>query len=439
MQRCSRFVLAALLLLAVAAGSAYAEAIVTVGSTESELTILPIVTIHTSIDIQDQVVTTIVDETFFNNTEDSTAKYNYNLPPRASITGFGIWHDGAVHYFDLAPSPDDTTGHTPGPGTPNTLRDFLGPNPFVAPLFSLPSGTFTIRIEYSELMDYNFGMYSTEYPLGNSVFLNGNIDSIHVDLQIHSQRNILNLQLDNYPMTLTYQNTDSAAATYEARYSHPMENLDIQLQVSQEDVGMWVMAHKDSTDEQGYFLAILEPGDVTPGEISHKTFTFVLDRSGSMSGTKIVQAKQAAVYCIQHLQPGDFFNIITFDDHVTPWNTEPLPVNENNVTDAANFINNINAAANTNLNGAMIAALTQEMGDQTANQILLISDGLPTAGVTDIPHILSNIQEANTHQVSIFTVGVGPSSESNLDFLHMIALQNRGLYLDIAKDRTSPV
>ena len=47
-----------------------------------------------------------------------------------------------------------------------------------------------------------------------------------------------------------------------------------------------------------------------------QNFIFVIDKSGSMSGSKILQARQAAVYLLQSLSDSDFFNIVVFDSVV---------------------------------------------------------------------------------------------------------------------------
>ena len=41
---------------------------------------------------------------------------------------------------------------------------------------------------------------------------------------------------------------------------------------------------------------------------------FVIDNSGSMGGTSIVQAKASLIYALGRLQPNDRFNVIRFDD-----------------------------------------------------------------------------------------------------------------------------
>lgn len=434
MKQRSGILVIAMLLLFGLVGNLHAEAVVTAGTNYNNTTILPLRDFSTTIIVNDQVATTIIDQTFYNREDFADAQYHYPLPSRATITGFGIYINDEIEYFDLTPSPDDS-GHGGSSNMPADLRDFLGPNPFVAPLSNVPvEEYFTLRLEYTELMDYSFGSYSLIYPARTAPFQSTDLVDMNIDIFVSSQRAIQTINIDGYNAIIQHQTADSAAVHLEEHFFTADEDVSFSMSVDQEDVGMWVMATHAENAERGHFLAVLEPGEVTPGEISQKTFTFIIDRSGSMAGNKIREAKQAAIYCIEHLQPGDFFNLISFASEVTQWQGEPLQVNPTNIASASEYINSIIAEGSTNLNGAMLAALNQEMGDNTANQILLLSDGYPTAGVTSVPAILQNISEANDQDVSIFTVGVGPIGnygEGGLEFLQLIAYENNGLPLHI--------
>ena len=72
---------------------------------------------------------------------------------------------------------------------------------------------------------------------------------------------------------------------------------------------------------------------------------FILDTSGSMSGTKISQLKFAMMEILDDLQENDLFNIIQFNDKISRWSTD-VPVkyaNPDAVASAKEFINNLTA------------------------------------------------------------------------------------------------
>lgn len=59
-----------------------------------------------------------------------------------------------------------------------------------------------------------------------------------------------------------------------------------------------------------------------------QNFIFVIDKSGSMSGSKIRQAKEAAEFLLTSLSDSDFFAIIVFDSVVDSFRTNPVSARE---------------------------------------------------------------------------------------------------------------
>ena len=59
----------------------------------------------------------------------------------------------------------------------------------------------------------------------------------------------------------------------------------------------------------------------------------VLDRSGSMAGEKLKQAKRALLYCINNLNPDDGFEIIRFSTEAYSLFDKIVKANESNIDD----------------------------------------------------------------------------------------------------------
>ncbi len=402
--------------------------------------ILPLHGVFTNITVLEQVAMVEIDQTFYNDTdEDTVFMYCYPVPSQANVTGFGIWQNGDLVYYELQPGEHSGQGGE-GEGVPG-LADYLGDNPFYSSLYNLPHGEFTIRFEYTELLEYSFGQYLFSYPLDTEGFMAGAIDTVNIDIEITSQRTIESVEFSNYPVEILSQTDNDVVAQYQTQDLIADLDLLIATTISQNETGMWVMTYCENPDSMGYYLAILEPGDLTPDCIFQKNFTFVFDASRSMLiDQRIQHATESAIFCIQNLNETDFFNIVTFNDLVVHWQNHLVIASEENKLDAISFLENIELRNGTDLNSGMLAALNQEMSDSAANQLLLLSDGRPEAvpgAEMDLPTILENIQEANTHNASIFTVGVGDPggyAASNLDFMRMIAYQNNGMGVSIPND-----
>src|SRR5690606_36204384 len=106
--------------------------------------------------------------------------------------------------------------------------------------------------------------------------------------------------------------------------------------------------------------------------IIKKVFTLIIDRSGSMMGTKMEQAKNAANFIVQNLNAGDKFNIIDFDDVITSFSPTHVEFNTTTMNQALAYISTIYARGLTNISGAFDVAVPQfsAANDSTANIII---------------------------------------------------------------------
>ncbi|MEF8835097.1 MAG: VWA domain-containing protein [Candidatus Thermoplasmatota archaeon] len=182
-------------------------------------------------------------------------------------------------------------------------------------------------------------------------------------------------------------------------------------------------------DKKGsYFMHRMRP-NVDEMEKIPKDIVFVLDRSGSMSGKKIQQMKASFKHIIGELEKEERFNVITFNENVDSYSEEMLEARSSNKSDVKGYIDSIEASGSTNLNGAILKGIEtinkRELGyGERAAMIVLLTDGLPTAGVTNTASIRQNINEANDLGISIFNLGFG--SDVDFDLLKSISLENNG-------------
>lgn len=65
---------------------------------------------------------------------------------------------------------------------------------------------------------------------------------------------------------------------------------------------------------EGYFVHAVAPSDLPP---LRKHAIFTLDVSGSMTGRKLQQVKEAMTRILDDLGPDDYFNIVEFSYSVT--------------------------------------------------------------------------------------------------------------------------
>jgi|GEM_PF-1262050 len=140
----------------------------------------------------------------------------------------------------------------------------------------------------------------------------------------------------------------------------------------------------------------------------------VLDGSGSMKGSKLDQAKQAAVNALQQLGPQDWFSVIVLGKRV-----ETL-VPSQAVTQQAAIeakIRSITADGGTSLFGGLSRAATEvrrNMDEAFVHRIVVLSDGAANEGPSSARLLerlgLSLLKE----NISVSTIGIGESFNEDL-------------------------
>jgi Ca-activated chloride channel family protein len=172
-----------------------------------------------------------------------------------------------------------------------------------------------------------------------------------------------------------------------------------------------LISHNNGTDD--FFAYLLAPEITTFAEAERREYIFVIDRSGSMGGTKMTQAKAAFISMMETLQSGDLFNVISFDDQIESVWTEPHAADTNSITTASNWVNGLDARGSTDINGALLTALDMFQATGTVKIIAFLSDGQPSTGIPGNDNILGNVLP-KTEGISIYSISFGSATNEGL-------------------------
>uniref|UniRef100_A0AAZ3SVU0 Inter-alpha-trypsin inhibitor heavy chain H3 n=1 Tax=Oncorhynchus tshawytscha TaxID=74940 RepID=A0AAZ3SVU0_ONCTS len=180
----------------------------------------------------------------------------------------------------------------------------------------------------------------------------------------------------------------------------------------------------------GYFVHFFAPPDLPRVP---KNVVFVIDRSGSMSGNKMHQTREAMLTILNDLHEDDYFGIVTFDHHISTWKGSLTKATTGNVSEAKGFVKGIQHSGYTDINGALMKAVDIMMKDKQANKftersvsmIILLTDGMPNSGVSSTPQIQENVRDAMGGNMSLFCLGFG--NDVDYSFLDVMSRQNQGL------------
>ena len=141
----------------------------------------------------------------------------------------------------------------------------------------------------------------------------------------------------------------------------------------------------------------------------------VLDRSGSMSGSKIEKAKKAVEFIVGNLTKTDIFSLVIYDDRIDTL------IQANQLSEKATAlskIRNITARSMTDLHGGMIEGVKQISVNKNAeyrNVEFLLSDGLANVGITAKEKIALSAKNAHENEgVVISTFGIGDDFDEDM-------------------------
>ncbi len=142
----------------------------------------------------------------------------------------------------------------------------------------------------------------------------------------------------------------------------------------------------------------------------------VLDRSGSMNGRKIRDARQAVLALIDTLSPEDRLGIVTYSNFADPL-SDLGPMTAARRRELATLVREIRPGGGTNLGGGLEAGLglfAASPADDHHRKLVLISDGLANHGITD-PHVLGRMAATGlSRDWVVSTVGVGNDFNEHL-------------------------
>lgn len=190
--------------------------------------------------------------------------------------------------------------------------------------------------------------------------------------------------------------------------------------------------HIGTDDNKGEnYLRIALTGFELPSEKERQPVNvcIVIDKSGSMQGTKIKQARKAALQALDRLGKNDIISVVTYDTSVS------VVVPATKATDKAELrskINSIQAGGNTALFAGVskgAAEIRKFLDEKRVNRVILLSDGLANVGPST-PSELAQLGESLIKEgISVSTLGLGLGY--NEDLMSKLALASSGNHVFI--------
>ncbi len=387
-----------------------------------------VIGVEAGVQIVEQVATTTLDIHLSNpGGSRLEAELVVPVPDGAVVRGFSFQGAGSEPTARILPKEEARRTYE---AIVRQLRDpaileFLGYHWIRTSVFPVePRGAQQVRLTYEHLLPADGNRLDYILPRSESVEYNV---PWRVSVKIKSSRPISTAYSPSHKIDTVRLGPDELSIRIADEAVAEPGPFRLSYLLEEKGVAASLLAYPDPRLGGGYFLLLAglpaKPAAGFPGAPLKREVTLVLDRSGSMSGEKIEQVREAALQVLGGLESGEAFNIIVFNETVESFSPEPVQKTEETHQKARAYLKGVNPRSGTNIHDALLEALRQKPVAGMVPIVLFLTDGLPTVGQTSEAAIRDVALKANPYQRRIFTFGVGVDVNSPL--LERIAYETR--------------
>ncbi|XP_046367037.2 inter-alpha-trypsin inhibitor heavy chain H3-like isoform X2 [Haliotis rufescens] len=393
--------------------------------------------------IRYRFASTVVASTVINDdgTQSREAVFEVVLPEEAFISNFSMTVDGEVYVGRVEEKQKALTSYQQakdrGESAGYIKSTARHSNKFDVSVNLKPGSSVTFNLTYQQLLPRCKGMYEQRIHVNPGQL----VREVKVEVFIEDSR-VITAATTEFPSGENSNVFEEIGVSVlspspNSRYIVYNPSLDQQKLLGKNGVNKELLIKYDVDRDQnagevlvvdGYFVHFFAPEnageDILPVP---KDILFVLDISGSMSGTKIAQLKAAMTVILKELSKTDRFNIFLFDDRLKKWKTALVPVESSTIDEALDYVSRLEAEDSTNLNMALtdgISFMLEERYKEHTPVMFFLTDGQPTVGTKDPGSIAKNVERLNEDVVSLFGLAFGNGADYYL--LKVVSAQNSG-------------
>ena len=179
-------------------------------------------------------------------------------------------------------------------------------------------------------------------------------------------------------------------------------------------------------DKHYALLMVMPPAKEVAAARLPREVVFVIDTSGSMSGSSIAQARDALELAIARLSEQDSFNVVEFNSYAKALYADARPASAANRESAIRWVRKLQAQGGTEMALALNLALNGRENPGRVRQVIFLTDG----AVGNEDNLFKLIKD-KLGDSRLFTVGIG--SAPNSHFMGKAAQTGRGTFTYIGK------
>ena len=391
---------------------------------------------HVDIKVRNQVAAVNIDQEFVNTGRGMIeVEYLFPVPPGAAVDSMTLVVDGKEFAARLLKAEDARRIYESivRKKKDPALLEYAGFGLYKTRAFPLqPGKPCRVIVTYKNVCRKDGGAVEVWYPLNTEKFSARPIESVRVRVDIKSAADIGPVYSPTHNLSVDRKGPRRVIATYETKKALPATDFQVFYKAADTKVGATLLTYQPAAGKDGYFMLLVSPNPRSAARsIVAKDVVLVLDHSGSMSGKKIEQAKEAHGHILKNLNSEDRFNVVAYNDGVETFYPEMTAASPQKVSYALDALDSIEATGGTNIHDALLRAVrlvktggASHHGPPRPAYVIFLTDGQPTVGNTKETDILAGTKAANGRRARIFSFGVG--YQPNVRLLDKLVLQNGG-------------
>ncbi len=389
--------------------------------------------------VRDQVAEVTVRPTFHNpNSFALEGTYFLALPADAQVQDFKLIVGGkefSAELLDTEKAKDQYRQLVQSQKNP-ALLELVGTQMLKANIGSIAANSdVDVTVKYTALLQQDGGLVTLDIPFTNQFGAEYVVPSISVTIDLQSKRALKSIYSPTHGVDVNRKGDHAAKVSYEAKNYAPRKPFRLYYHLNDDDLGLTLLTFKQP-GEDGFFALLASPKvKIEDEKVLAKDVIFVFDRSGSMSGEKIQQGREALTYFVSSLNDQDRFNVIDFSSCANSFEPQLVDASRENRARATRYCEQLKAAGSTNISEALDTAMGMIPGNSARmTMVIFMTDGLPTVGEQRFDKILDGVRAKNpqANPARVFVFGVG--NDVNTQFLDKLAEEHRGTRDYVAPD-----
>ena len=271
-----------------------------------------------------------------------------------------------------------------------------------------PGETRSVEVSYSQQLEGSTSLVSYNLPLRWASWSGVRDAAFSLNYDITSAFDLGTISSPTHSVSVNREGQRRAWGSFEARVTDFPSDFALNIGRRTGDFAASLLTYPGDGGEDGYFMLSLLAALPQSETYVPKDVLFIFDKSGSMSGEKIEQAKGGLRFVLGQLKEDDRFNLVYYSDAVSTLFSDGLrSASRANRDEAQRLVDTLTADGGTDINGALTEGARLLSPDGRPTYVIFMTDGLPTVGEVEVSRIIDNVKQGMDSDVKLFVFGVG--------------------------------